>query len=41
MAYGFYWGKQAYLKDNWNILDIAIVFFSLLTWTLDAVLSAD
>ena len=37
MAYGFFFGKKAYLKDNWNILDISIVFFSILTWILNAV----
>jgi len=37
-AYGFYWGEKAYLKEAWNILDISIVFFSLLTWTLNAIL---
>lgn len=38
IAYGFYWGEKAYLKEAWNILDISIVFFSLLTWTLNAIL---
>jgi len=38
IAYGFYWGEKAYLKEAWNILDISIVFFSFLTWTLNAIL---
>ena len=37
-AYGFYWGEKAYLKEAWNILDISIVFFSILTWILNAVI---
>lgn len=39
-TYGFYWGEKAYLKEAWNLLDVVIVFFSLLTWTLNAVLDA-
>lgn len=27
---GFYFGDDAYLKDSWNVLDFAIVMFSLL-----------
>jgi len=34
---GFVIGPKTYLKDNWNILDFIIVFFSILTWILEAV----
>jgi len=36
---GFYWGKNAYLKDSWNVLDFVIVFFSILTMILDYIVS--
>jgi len=29
-------GKDAYLKDPWNILDFVIVSFSVLNWILDS-----
>jgi hypothetical protein len=29
------------LKDNWNKLDFLIVFFSILTWILEASLGGD
>jgi len=37
IAYGFYFGETAYLKDSWNILDFSIVIVSILTWVLNAV----
>ena len=33
---GFYFGKNSYLKDNWNVLDFIIVSFSILTWILES-----
>ena len=33
---GFYWGERTYLRDAWNILDFIIVFFSFVTWFLEA-----
>ena len=33
---GFFIGPKSYLKDNWNILDFIIVFFSILNWVMDA-----
>ena len=38
---GFYAGEKTYLKDPWNILDFIIVFFSIMTWILQAVASND
>ena len=38
---GFVIGKKTYLKDNWNILDFIIVFFSIMTWILEAVAGKD
>lgn len=38
IAYGFYFGETAYLKDSWNILDFSIVIVSILTWVLNAVI---
>merc|ERR1719502_495656 len=38
---GFYWGERTYLRDAWNILDFIIVFFSFVTWTLEAYASSD
>lgn len=35
---GFFFGKNTYLKDPWNILDFVIVFFSVLTWILEILL---
>ena len=32
MAYGFYFHKNAYLKDNWNKLDFIIVCTSLVSF---------
>ena len=34
---GFYFGKNAYLKDSWNVLDFIIVFFSILTMILSSI----
>ena len=31
IAYGFYFGETAYLKDSWNILDGGIVIASIVT----------
>ena len=41
IAHGFYFGEKTYLKDNWNILDFVIVFFSILTYILDSVVETD
>lgn len=38
---GFVCGENTYLKDNWNILDFIIVFFSILTWILQSFESID
>ena len=38
---GFYWGERTYLKDPWNILDFGIVFFSVVTWILEAYATGD
>lgn len=38
---GYYWGEKTYLKDPWNILDFIIVFFSVMTWILQAFASSD
>jgi len=38
---GFYMGNKTYLKDTWNILDFTIVFFSVLTIILEAVVKTD
>ena len=38
---GFYWGERTYLRDAWNILDFIIVFFSFVTWFLEAYASGD
>lgn len=38
---GFYWGERTYLRDPWNILDFFIVFFSLVTWILEAYATGD
>ncbi len=38
---GFCVGPKTYLKDPWNVLDFIIVFFSILTWILEALDSFD
>lgn len=38
---GFYWGEKTYLRDPWNILDFGIVFFSIVTWILEAYATGD
>lgn len=38
---GFYWGERTYLRDPWNILDFVIVFFSVVTWILEAYATGD
>ena len=38
---GFYWGERTYLRDPWNILDFIIVFFSFITWILEAYATGD
>jgi hypothetical protein len=38
---GFYWGDRTYLRDPWNILDFTIVFFSIVTWILEAIAEGD
>jgi len=38
---GFYWGERTYLRDPWNILDFIIVFFSFVTWFLEAYATGD
>lgn len=38
---GFYWGERTYLRDPWNILDFVIVFFSFVTWILEAYATGD
>jgi len=38
---GFYWGERTYLRDPWNILDFIIVFFSFVTWILEAYATGD
>ena len=38
---GFYWGERTYLRDPWNILDFGIVFFSIVTWILEAYATGD
>ena len=35
---GFIFGENAYLKNNWSRLDFCIVFFTILTWILEALL---
>ena len=32
---GFFFAKNAYLRDSWNILDFIIVFFSIVTMILE------
>ena len=34
MVMGFIIGKHTYLRDGWNILDMLVVIFSILTWIL-------
>jgi hypothetical protein len=34
---GFLFGKETYLKDPFNVLDFIIVFFTILSWVLDAI----
>jgi len=38
---GFCIGPRTYLKDNWNILDFIIVFFSIVNWVLAALVGGD
>lgn len=38
---GLYWTDRSYLKDPWNVLDFVIVFFSCVTWILEAVSTGD
>lgn len=38
---GYYWGERTYLRDPWNILDFIIVFFSFVTWFLEAYATGD
>jgi len=38
---GFYYGERTYLKDPWNCLDFTIVFFSIITWVLEAYATGD
>ena len=38
---GFYWGERTYMKDPWNILDFVIVFFTFVTWILEAYATGD
>lgn len=38
---GFYWTDKSFMKDPWNVLDFIIVFFSCVTWILQAVYSGD
>ena len=38
---GFYYGDRTYLKDPWNVLDFTIVFFSIITWILEAYATGD
>lgn len=38
---GFYWTDKSYMKDPWNNLDFVIVFFSCVTWILEAVSTGD
>lgn len=38
---GFYYGERTYLKDPWNVLDFTIVFFSIITWILEAYVTGD
>lgn len=33
---GFAYGKHAYLKDPFNVLDFIIVLFSILNWLLES-----
>jgi hypothetical protein len=35
---GFYYGENAYLKDNWCILDFIIVICTVVSWIFEAVL---
>jgi hypothetical protein len=35
---GFYYGEEAYLKSNWNILDFTIVIITIFSWILEALL---
>ena len=35
IALGFVIGKDAYLKESWNILDFVIVVSSILNWFFD------
>ena len=32
LAYGFYFSKNSYIKDNWNKLDFVIVLTSLISY---------
>lgn len=38
---GFYWTEHSYMKDPWNVLDFVIVFFSCVTWILEATYTGD
>lgn len=41
ISMGFYWGERTYMRDPWNILDFVIVFFSFVTWILEAYATGD
>ena len=41
MVYGLIIGPKTYLRDNWNVLDFVIVFFTVLTWILELFDSID
>ena len=41
LVQGFYWTDNSYMKDPWNNLDFVIVFFSCVTWILEAVSTGD
>lgn len=41
IVYGFYYTDGSFMKDPWNILDFVIVFFSCVTWILEAYASGD
>ena len=41
IAQGFYFGDKTYLKDPWNRLDFIIVFFCILGWIFDALISTN
>lgn len=36
VAYGFYFGKNAYLTDSWNIVDLVIIVTGYLPYVVNS-----